>query len=177
MPLFFNFACFVRVVPHSRSVSVLIKMSNTGDFLDALLSDWFGSPEHSGSQTSVPSSEPSSENTFADSVLDFDLSLLQTSASRSSSSSADPALFVPRRDSLQVRISEMEDRLGDFYVSVRGVRPSRAIELMTVACQELLDSSVSRDSFAVTRVLDSRSPSVLLRVVSLVVVCPTMLVY
>ena len=57
--------------------------------------------------------------------------------------------------------------LGVFYVSVRGVRPSRAIESMTLDCQELLDSSVSRDSFAVVRVLDSRSPGVLLRVASL----------
>ena len=97
-------------------------MSDTGDFLDALLSEWFGSPEHSGSQTSVPCSVPSGENAFADSVLDFDLSLLQPSAFRSSSSSGDPALFVPRRDSLQLRISEIEDRLGVFYVSVRGVR-------------------------------------------------------
>ena len=47
---------------------------------------------------------------------------------------------------------------------MRGVRPSRAIEAMTLSCQELLDSSVSRDSFAVVRVLDSRSPGVLLRV-------------
>ena len=60
--------------------------------LDALLSEGFGSPEYSGSQTSVSSSEPSGENASVDSVLDFDLSLLQPSASRSSSSSDDPGL-------------------------------------------------------------------------------------
>ena len=142
-------------------------MSDSGDFLDALWSEWFGSPEPSCPQSSVPSSEPLRENAFADLVLDFDLSLLQPSASSSSSSPSDFAVFVPRRDSLQVRISEIKDKLGVFYVSVRGVRPSRAIESMKLACQELFDSSVSRESFAVVRVLDSRSPGVLLRVASL----------
>ena len=100
-------------------------------------------------------------------VLDLDLSLIQPSASSSSFSPDDLAVFAPRRDSLQVRISEIEDKLGFFYVSVRGVRPSRAIKSMTLACQELVDFSVSRDFFAVVRVLDSRSPGVLLRVASL----------
>ena len=134
---------------HSLSVLVWVKMSNTGDFLDALLSEWFSSPEPSCSQSSVPSSKPLRENAFADSVLDFDLSLQQPSASSSSSSSRDPAVFVSRCDSLRVRISEIEDRLGVSCVSVRGVRPSRFIESMTLACQEIFDMSVSRDSFSV----------------------------
>ena len=146
---------------------VRVKMSDSGDFLDALLSEWFGSTEPSCPQFSIPSSEPLRENAFADSVSDFDLSLLQPSASSSSSSPGDFAVFVPRRDSLQVRKSEIEDKLGVFYVSVRGVHPSRAIESMTLACQELVNSSVSRDSFAVVPVLDSRSPGVLLNVASL----------
>ena len=138
-------------------------MSDTGDFLDSLLAEWFGAPDYSSPQTSgLPT-----EHSLVDSVADFDLSLLEPSSLRSSSSSEDPALFVPRRDSLQVRISEIEDRLGVFYVSVRGVRPSGAIESMTLACQELVDSSVSRDSFAMVQVLNSRSPGVLLRVASL----------
>ena len=149
------------------SVLVRVMMSNTGDFLDALLSEWFGLPEPSCSQSSVPSSDPSHGNAFADSVLDFDLSLVQLGASSSLSSSGEPALFVPRRDSLQVRISEIKDQLGVFYASVRSVRSSWAIESMTLACQKLLDSLLSRDSFSVVRVLDSRSPGVLLRVASL----------
>ena len=138
-------------------------MSGAGDFLDSLLAEWFGAPDYSSPQASGLLIDRS----LIDSVADFDLSLLQPSVSSSSSSSGDPALFAPRRDSLQVRISEIEDRLGVFYVSVRGVRPSRAIESMTLACQELINSSVSHDSFAVVRVLDSRSPGVLLRVASL----------
>ena len=142
-------------------------MSNTGDFLDALLSEWFRSPEHSCSQSSVPSSEPSRENEFSDSVLNFDLSLLQPSASSSSSSSENSTLFVRRRDSLQVRVSEIEDRLRVFYVTFRGMRSSQVIESTTLACQALFDPSVSHDSFSVVRVLDSRNPGVLLRVASL----------
>ena len=140
-----------------------MKTSDTGDFLDSLLAEWFGAPDYSSPQT------PGllTEHSVVDSVADFDLSLLEPSSSSSSSSSEAPALFAPRRDSLLVRVLEIEDRLGVFNVSVRGVRPRRAIESMSLACQELVYSSVSRDSFAVVRVLDSRSPGVLLRVASL----------
>ena len=138
-------------------------MSDSGDFLDALLSEWFGVPHYSNPQNSGLFTEPS----LVDSIAYFDLSMLEPSASSSSSSPGDFAVFVPRRDRLQVRISEIEDKLGVLYVSVSGLHPSRAIESMTLACQELVDSSVSRDSFAVVRVLDSRSPGVLLRVGSL----------
>ena len=103
------------------------------------------------------SSEPSRENAFDDSVLDFDVSLLQPSASSSSSFSGEPALFVPWRDSLQVRISEIENRLGVFYVSVRWICPSQVVESMTLACQEIFYMSVFHDSFAVARVLYSIS--------------------
>ena len=72
-----------------------------------------------------------------------------------------------RPDSLQVRVSEIEDRLGIFYVSVRGVRSSQVKESMSLACQELFDPSVSCDSFSVVQVLDSRNPGVLLCVASL----------
>ena len=138
-------------------------MSDPGDFLDALLSEWFGAPHYFSPQNSGFFTEPS----LVDSIEDFDLSLLEPSASSSSSSPGDFAVFVPRRDSQQVRISEIEDKLGVFYVSWRALHPSRAIESMTLTCQDLVDSSVSRDSFAVVRVLDSRSPGVLLRVASL----------
>ena len=45
--------------------------------------------------------------------------------------------------------------------------PDRLLPPMTLACQELVDSSVTRDFFAVVRVLDSRSAGVLLRVAPL----------
>ena len=38
---------------------------------------------------------------------------------------------------------------------------------MTLACQQLFDPAVSRESFSIVRVLDSRNPGVLLRVASL----------
>ena len=66
-----------------------------------------------------------------------------------------------------VYISEIEDRLGIFYVSVRGVRSSQVVQSMTLACQALFDPAISCDSFSVVRVLDSRNPGVLLRVASL----------
>ena len=52
-------------------------------------------------------------------------------------------------------------------MSVRGVQSSQVIESMTLVCQQLFDPSISCDSFSIVRVLDSRSPGVLLRVASL----------
>ena len=150
-------------MPHSRSVLVRVKMTDSGDFLDALLSEWFGAPPHSSPQNSGLFTEPS----LVDSIADFDLSLLEPSSSSSPASSRDSTLFLPRRDSLQVRVSEIEDRLGVFSVSVRGVRSSQVVESMTLACQALFDPAISCDSFSVVRVLDSRNPGVLLRVASL----------
>ena len=63
-----------------------------------------------------------------------------------------------------MRVSEIEDKLRIFYVSVRRVRTTQVIELMTLACQQLFDPSVSCDSFSIVRILDSRNPGVLLRV-------------
>ena len=137
-----NFAWFVRVVKHSWSVLVRVKMANTGDFLDALLSEWLGAPDYSSPWTSGPPTEHS----LVDLVADFDLSLLEPSSSKSLTSSGDSTLFLPRRDSLQVRVSEIEDRLGVFYLSIRGLRSSQVAESMTLACQELLDSLVFRDT-------------------------------
>ena len=138
-------------------------MSDSGDFLDALLLEWFGAPAYSSPQTSgLPT-----EHSLVDSVADFDLSLLEPSASSSPASAGDSTLFLPRRDSLQVRVSEIEDRLGVFYVSVRGVRSSLVVEAMTLACQDLFDPSISRDTFSVVPVLDLRNPGVLLRLASL----------
>ena len=137
-------------------------MSVAGDFLDSLLTEWFGASDHLRPQTSVPSTAPSCEFSFADSVLDFDLSLLQPSSASSPTSSVDPVLLMPRRDSLQVLVSEIEDRLGIFYVSVRGVRSSQVIELVTLYCQQLFDPSVFLVSFSIVRVLDLRSPGVFL---------------
>ena len=138
-------------------------MSDTGDFLDSLLAEWFDAPDYSSPQTSGLLTEHS----LVHSVADFDLSLLGPSSLSSPASSGDSTLFLPRRDSLQARVSEIEDRLGVFYVSIRGVRSSQVVESMTLACQALFDPSISRDSFSVVRVLDSRNPGVLLRVASL----------
>ena len=162
MPLF-QFAWFVWVVPHSRSVLVLVKMTDSGDFLDALLSESLGAPPHSSPQNSGLFTEPS----LTYSIANFDLSLLEPSSSSSPASFGDSTLFLPRRDSLQARVSEIEDRLGVFYVSVRGVRSSQVVESMTLACQAVFDPAISCDSFSVVRVLDSRNPGVLLRVASL----------
>ena len=52
-------------------------------------------------------------------------------------------------------------------MSVLSVRSSLVGESMTLACQALFSLSISRDSFSVVRVLDSRNPEVLLRVASL----------
>ena len=138
-------------------------MSDFGNFLDALLSEGFGALHYSNPQNSGLFTEPS----LVDSIADFDLSLLEPSSSSSLAASGDSTLFLPRRDSLQVRVSEIEDRFGVFYVSVRGVRSSQVVESMTLACQALFDPSISRDSFSVVRVLGSRTPGVLLRVASL----------
>ena len=83
------------------TVSVLVEMSDTGDFLDSLLAEWFGAPNYSSPQSSILPTAPSCEQLFVDSVADFDLCLLQPSSSSSPASSGDPTLFVPRCDSLQ----------------------------------------------------------------------------
>ena len=82
-------------MPHSQSLLVRFEMSETEDFLDSLLAEWFGASDHFSLQTPGFPTAPSCEDSFVDSVLDFNLSLLQPSSSSSPTSSGDPALFVP----------------------------------------------------------------------------------
>ena len=100
-------------------------MSETGDFLDSLLAEWFGESDHPRLQTSVLFAAPC-EDSFADSVLDFDLSLLHPSSASSPTASVDPVLFVSPHDSLQVRFSKIEDKLGFFMCRFAGFNPARS---------------------------------------------------
>ena len=71
------------------------------------------------------------------------------------------------RDNLKLRISEIEDQLGHFYLAVWRVSPRRAVREVTLLCQELFVPGPSINEFLVVRELGVRRGGVLLRVSSL----------
>ena len=70
-------------------------------------------------------------------------------------------------DSLKLRISEIEDQLGNFHLAVWRVSPRRAVREVTLLCQELFVPGPSINDFSVVWELDMRRGGVLLRVSSL----------
>ena len=71
------------------------------------------------------------------------------------------------RESLKVRICEIEDQLGNFYLAVWRVSPRRNVGEVTLLCQELFVPGPSINDFSVVRELDVRRGGVLLWVSSL----------
>ena len=120
-------------------------------------------------------------------VADFDLSLLDdvaqkypvnggdASSSGSSSDSyinfldfsTDAGRCVSRSDSLSLRISSIEERLGIYHVAVWGVRADTILSTFAVCCSDLFGWSVSVSDFTVVHRLDARRTGFLLSVSSL----------
>ena len=71
-------------------------------------------------------------------------------------------------DTLKLRVFEIEDRLGLFYVAVLKISSRCAVKEMTLFCQELFGPGLSMEDFSVVRELVVRRAGVLSRVSSLV---------
>ena len=120
-------------------------------------------------------------------IADFDLSLLDYVAQQypvnggdasSSVSSSDAYInffdfstgagrCVSRSDSLSLRISSIEERLGIYHVAVWGVRADTILSTFSACCSELFGWSVSVSDFTVIHRLDARRAGFLLSVSSL----------
>ena len=118
-------------------------------------------------------------------VADFDLSLLgdvaqqcpvnggDASSSGCSSDviinfldfSTDAGRCVSRSDSLSLRISSIEERLGIHHVAVWGVRADAIPSTFAACCSDNLRSSVSVSDFTVVHRLDARRTGFLLCVI------------
>ena len=117
----------------------------------------------------VESSSSIIADSFDNAVRDFDLSLLNQVSETPSGDALDSGVPASAgvRDSLKLRISEIEDQLGNFYLAVWRVSPRRAVREMTLLCQELFVPGPSINDFSVVRELDVRRGGVLLKVSSL----------
>ena len=102
-------------------------------------------------------------------MWDFDLSLFNQVPEISIVDAVDTGAPVSAsvRDSLKLRVSEIEDHLGLFFLAVWRVSPRRAVKEVTLPCQELFVPGPSVDDFLVVRELDVRRGDVLLKVSSL----------
>ena len=120
-------------------------------------------------------------------VVDFDLSLLGDVAQQcpvnggdASSSGCSSDLIinfldfstgagrcVSRSDSLSLRISSIEERLGIYHVAVWGVRADTILSTLAACCSGILGWSVSVSDFTVVHRLDARRTGFLLSVSSL----------
>ena len=110
-------------------------------------------------------------SSVAQSLVDFDLSLLDSGSASVSSSGAAPGVVAEAlddsRDSLQHRISDLEERVRVFQFEFRRVSPSVAVPMLVSACRAVLQLPVSEADFFVVRLLHRRKGGVLVRVRSL----------
>ena len=106
---------------------------------------------------------------FANAVRDFDLSLFIHVPEILMVDAVDTGAPVSAsvRDSLKLRVSEIEDHLGLFFLAVWRVSSRRAVRELTLICQELFVPGPTEDDFSVVRELDVRRGGVLLKVSSL----------
>ena len=72
-----------------------------------------------------------------------------------------------RSDSLSLRISSIEERLGIYHVEVWGVRADIIPSTFAACCSDILGWSVSVSDFTVVHRLDARRTGFLLSVSSL----------
>ena len=76
-------------------------------------------------------------------------------------------VFVGDRNSLKLKVYEIEDPLGLFYLAVWKILSRRAVGKLTLLYQELFGSGISTDDFSVVYELNVQRAGVLLRVSSL----------
>ena len=153
----FVFLVLLRV---PRMLSPVEGRSSNDSVLDETLHALVGTVESSSSIIA---------DSFDSAVRDFDLSLLNQVSETPSGDALDSGVPASAgvRDSLKLRISEIEDQLGNFYLAVWRVSPRRAVREMTLLCQELFVPGPSINDFSVVRELDVRRGGVLLKVSSL----------
>ena len=112
-------------------------------------------------QVSVGSVESSNfivADSFDSAMRDFDLSLFSEVSETPSGDALDSGVPASAgvRDSLKLRISEIEDQLGLLYLAVWRVSPRRAVREVTLLCQELFVPGPSINDFSFVRELDLR---------------------
>ena len=112
-------------------------------------------------QVSVGSVESSNfivADSFDSAMRGFDLSLFSEVSETPSGDALDSGVPASAgvRDSLKLRISEIEDQLGLLYLAVWRVSPRRAVREVTLLCQELFVPGPSINDFSFVRELDLR---------------------
>ena len=111
---------------------------------------------------------------FADSICEFDLSLLNYADDNqhSLSGNSEESVFVEslpivsKIDSLSRRVEKLEELLGIFQIAFWKVKADRAVRVIVDLCQNKLGLAVSEKDFSVVQPLDSRRKGVLLQVSS-----------
>ena len=105
-------------------------------------------------------------NLVVQSAIDFDLLLLgPVDEGESVAASSGAALC---RDSIKLRVLEIEDLLGVHQFAFWRASPSAAIPLIVSLCRDELGLRVEKGDFTLVRVLDRRLYGVLFRVTSVV---------
>ena len=97
-------------------------------------------------------------------IEDFDLTLLDPILVN-----ADKKIGDLKRDSVKLRISDIEDTLGIFQIAFWRVSPDNAPRILASLCCDLLSISVVEKDIKVVRQLDCRRCGVLVRIPSLVI--------
>ena len=107
---------------------------------------------------SVESSNSIVADSYDSAVRNFDLSLFNQVSETPSGDALDSSVPASAgvRDSLKLRVSEIEDQLGLFYLAVWRVSPRRTVREVTLLCQELFVPVPSINDFSVMRELDVR---------------------
>ena len=126
---------------------------------------------------SDPNHFPSSDSclNFSQAIADFDLSVFgsledinKVDVSRNSETERQtviPGFF--KKDSLVFRVSQLEDRLGIFYLSFWGLWASRAAEFLSLFCRENFNLDISERDFVVVHQLNAPRVGVLIQLSSL----------
>ena len=104
---------------------------------------------------------------FSESIENFDLSLLDSVDSESSStenrlsdfennSQSIPTSAISKVDSLSKRVSRIEELLGIYQFAFWKVKPDKAVNIITHLCRDNFGWGVSETDFKVVQGLDHR---------------------
>ena len=142
------------------------------DSFDEFLNECFDvSASNSGFQRKIVDRAHSEHSTVAQSLLDFDVSLLsppsESVALPNSTSEVITEEIDCRHDSLQLRISDLKEWLGVYQFDFWRVTASHAIATIVFLCRKVLNLGVSASDFVVVHLLYHRKGGVVLRVNSL----------
>ena len=108
------------------------------------------------------------DSSVAQSLINLDLSLLDSASASVSSSGAAPGVEAEAPDDLRnsqrYRISDLEERFGVFKFAFWRVTPSAAVLTLVSAFWLVMKLAVSEADFSVIRLLHHRKGGVLIRV-------------